>query len=91
MEFYTVDVVCKGIVEWSVKTVLNYFTDKSKAKLDHLAIELKNKHQQKHKNTFPKISFASGFTNLSNICASEWVGILYLMCILVQTNQGWIL
>ena len=52
-------------------------------------IEFKNKHRQKHKQTFPKISFASGFTNLSNIRASEWVGILYLICILVQQDKRW--
>ena len=26
---------------------------------------------------------------MSNIRASEWVGILYLMCILVQKESGW--
>ena len=82
-------VVRKGIVEWSVKTVLDYLTDKTKEKLDDLAIKFKNKHWQKHKQTFPKISFASGFTNLSNIKAAEWVGILYFMCILVQEEKGW--
>ena len=30
-------VVRKGIVEWSVKTVLNYLTDKAKRELDELA------------------------------------------------------
>merc|ERR1711884_690327 len=82
-------VVRKGIVEWSAKTVINHFTDKTKAELDNLAIRFKNNHRQKYKQTFPKISFASGFTNLSNIRASEWVGILYLLCILVQENRGW--
>ena len=76
-------VVRKGIIEWSVKTVIDHLTDNTKAKLDGLAIEFKNTHHQKHKQTFPKISFASGFNNLSNIKASEWVGILYLICILV--------
>ena len=82
-------VVRKGIVEWSTKTVLNHFTDKARAELDILAIKFKNNHRQKHKQTFPKISFSSGFTNLSKVQASEWVGILYLMCILVQKDKGW--
>ena len=60
-------VVRKGIVEWSAKTIINYLTDKTKAELDNLAIRFKNNHCQKYKQTFPKISFASGFTNLSNI------------------------
>ena len=60
-------VVRKGIVEWSAKTVINHLTDKTKAELDNLAIRFKNNHRQKYKQTFPKISFASGFTNLSNI------------------------
>ena len=58
-------VVRKGIVEWSVKTVLNHMTNGTKKALDQLAIEFKDTHRQKHKQTFPKISFASGFTNLS--------------------------
>ena len=82
-------VVRKGIVEWSAKTVINHLTYKTKAELDNLAIRFKNNHRQKYKQTFPKISFASGFTNLSNIQASECVFILYLLCILVQENKGW--
>ena len=67
---------------------MDHLTDKPKELLDELAIDFKNKHRQKHKQNFPKISFASGFTNLSQIRASEWVGILYLMCILIQNRQG---
>ena len=82
-------VVRKGIVEWSVKSVLEHLTDGPKAQLDELAIEFKNTHRQQYRNAFPKTSFASGFTNLSNIRASEWVGILYLMCILAQKGVAW--
>lgn len=37
-------VIRKRIVEWLAKTVLNYFTDKIKEKLDDLAIKFKNNH-----------------------------------------------
>ena len=63
-------------------------TNGKKKTLDQLAIDLKNTHRQKHKQTFPKISFTSESTNLSNIGVSEWVGILYFMCRLVQKNNA---
>ena len=59
--------VRKGIVEWAVRSVLDNLTVGLKAQLDELAIEFKNTHRQQYRNKFPKTSFASGFTNLSNI------------------------
>ena len=81
-------VVRKGIVEWTVKSVLENLTDTSKAKLDSLAFKYYQTHHQIHSKNFPKTNFASGFTNLSNIRASEWVGILYLLVILAQSAEG---
>ena len=82
-------VVRKGIVEWTVKAVLENLTAASKAKLDSLALKYYQSHHQSHRKNFPKTNFASGFTNLSNIRASEWVGILYLLVILAQSAEGW--
>ena len=82
-------VVRKGIVEWSVKAVIDNLTDTTKAKLDALTKTFHNQHHQKHRKSFPKTNFPSGFTNLSNIRASEWVGILYLLVILSQSEDGW--
>ena len=82
-------VVRKGIVEWSVKAVLENLTDTSKAGLDSLALNFHQSHHQIQRKHFPKTNFASGFTNLSNIRSSEWVGILYLLVILAQSADGW--
>ena len=57
--------------------------------LDQLSINFQNIHSKKQKQTFPKISFTSGLTNLINTRASKWVRILYLMCILVQKESGY--
>ena len=81
-------VIRKGIVEWSVKTVLENLTDTKKALLDDLAIAFCQTHRQKYRNIFPKTSFPNGFTNLSNLQAHEWVGVLYLLVILSQTVHG---
>ena len=82
-------VIRKGIVEWSVKTVLHYLSDSDKARLDYMATSFHYKHRQQHRYNFPKTNFASGFTNLSNVKASEWIGMLYLFVILSQTPVGW--
>lgn len=60
-------VLQKSIVEWSVKAVINNITDGPKEILDNLAIEFKRNHCQQYQKIFPKTSFASGFTNLSNV------------------------
>ena len=82
-------VVRKGIVEWSVRAVIDNLTDTNKAKLDNLTIIFHNQHRQRYRYEFPKTNFPSGFTNLSNVRASEWIGILYLLVILSQTQEGW--
>ena len=82
-------VIRKGIVEWSVKAVLENLTDTTKANIDALAINFHTNHHQSYRNKFPKTNFPSGFTNLSNIRADEWLGILYLLVIISQTAEGW--
>ena len=58
-------------MEWSTKTVLSYLTDRAKAELDNLVIIFKNNDRQKHKQTLTKLSFSSGFINMSNVQASD--------------------
>ncbi len=60
-------VVRKGIVEWSVKPVLENLTDTAKARLDCLALNFHKSRHQIYCKHFSKTNFASSFTNLSNI------------------------
>ena len=56
-----------------------------------LAVKFHQTHHQRHCNTFPKTKFTAKFTNVANYRAHEWVGILYLLVILTQYNDGWVI
>ena len=81
----------KRIIEWFVKAIIDNLTNTKKAKSDALTKYCHNLHHSKHKNIFPRTNFLSGYTNLKNVRASKWVGILYLLVILSQSGDGWIL
>ena len=73
--------VCQGCDRQSNKYYKN--------KLDALTKTFHNWHHQKDRKLFPKTNFLTGYTNLSDIRAAEWVGILYLLVILSQSGDGW--
>ena len=57
-------VIQKGIIKWSMREVIENLPDKTKVKLDNLAINFHATYPQKYCTTFPKTSFPSGFTTL---------------------------
>ena len=82
-------VVRKGIMERLVRAILDQMTPTENATLDRMAHHYHATQRQRCKMLYPKMSFTSGFTNLSYVQAHEWVGILFLLVTLAQTNEGW--
>ena len=82
-------VVRKGMMERLVRLMLDELTPTENAALDRMAHHYHSTQKQRCKCLYPKLSFTSGFTNLSFVQAHEWVGILFLLVTLAQTNEGW--
>ena len=82
-------VVRKGVMERLVRSILDELTPTENAALDRMAHHYHSTQKQRCKCSYPKMSFTSGFTNLSFVQAHEWVGILFLLVTLAQTNEGW--
>ena len=82
-------VIRKGLMERLVHCLLDQFLATAKATLDKMAIHYHLTQKQRCKADYPKMSFTCGFTNLSFVQAHEWVGILFLLVMLAQTQSGW--
>ena len=82
-------VVRKGLMERLVHCILEQFSPSALATLDKMAIHYHKSQKQRCKSDYPKMSFTCGFTNLSFVQAHEWVGIMFLLVTLAQTQSGW--
>ena len=82
-------VVRKGLMERLVHCILKECSKSEKALLDQMNHHFHATQKQRCKMLYPKLSFTSGFTNLSFVQAHEWVGILFLLVTLAQTDRVW--
>ena len=82
-------VVRKGLMERLAHCILEQFSSSELATLDKMAIHYHLSQKQRCKADYPKMAFTCGFTNLSFVQAHEWVGILFLLVTLAQTQSGW--
>ena len=82
-------VVRKGLMERLVHCLLDDMSPVAKATLDRMAMHYHLTQKQRCKADYPKMSFTCGFTNLSFVQAHEWVGIVFLLVTLAQTQTGW--
>jgi Plavaka transposase len=79
----------KGVVENVTLLVLNNVPASKKAAFDNLAIAFHKSHRQTHRKEFPATDFSNGITNLTQITASERLGLVFLFVILFQYDEGW--
>ena len=78
----------KGVVENVTLLVLDNVPASKKAAFDDLAIAFHKTHRQTYRKEYPATDFSNGITNLSNITASERLGLVFLFVILFQYDQG---
>ena len=79
----------KGMIERVTFLVLKNVPASKQAALDRLAIRFHKTHRQTYRKMYPATDFSNGITNLTNISASERLGLVFLFVILFQYTEGW--
>ena len=63
-----------------------------RAELDRIAIDFHKSHRQTAPKMYPATDFSNGITNLTNISASERLGLVFLFLVIIfQYPRGWII
>ena len=78
----------KGVIEYVSMYVVDNITPKRMADFDALAFHFHKSHRQTYMKTYPSTDFSRGVT-ISRITAFERVGLVFLLVILFQYNEGW--
>lgn len=81
----------KGMIEMVTLLVIDNVPVSKRAALDSLAIRFHRTHRQTYRKAYPATDFSNGITNLTRISASERLGLVFLLVILAQYDEGWAL
>ncbi len=77
-----------GILMYVVKMVLDQLKPQSQMKLDRLVHKLFHGLRSKDKESYPRVNFTKGFTKLTMITSDEWAGKLFVILVVLQTEEG---
>ena len=84
----TLHCIRKGIIEYVSMYVVDNITPKRMANFDALPFHFHKSHHQTYRKTYPSTDFSRGVA-ISRITASERVGLVFLLVILFQYDEGW--
>ena len=82
-------VVKLGPAKRFVKLVCDNLSTRQKSDMDALAIHFHKSHRQSHRKNFPDTDFSRGITNLTQMSANEYMGVLFVFVILSHFTDGW--
>lgn len=77
-----------GIVKYLVKMVVDKLSTAKQVRLDRLVHKLFHNLRSKEKGDYPRLTFSKGFSKLSMITSDEWVGKLFVLLIVLKTEEG---
>ena len=77
-----------GLVRYCVLIVVQPLSPTRKREVDFLVDELLVGIRSSARKEFPRASFAKGFTNLTNVTADEWMGMLFTLVLVLTTERG---
>lgn len=77
-----------GIVKYMVKMVIDKLSTASQTALDRLVHKLFHDLRCKEKSEYPRLSFSKGFSKLTMITSDEWVGKLFVILLVLKTEEG---
>ena len=78
-----------GIMKYCLSTLFGALTTQQQDDIDSLAMNIKACNQQSTRKQYPRASLAKGLTNLANLTAQEITGVVFMTCILLQSDVGW--
>ena len=77
-----------GIVKYLVKMIIDKLSTAKQVRLDRLVHKLFHNLRSKEKADYPRLTFSKGFSKLSMITSDEWVGKLFVLLIVLKTEEG---
>lgn len=81
-----------GLIKSIIGSFIGLLTEKGKKHLDYLAIDIFRSYQQSSLADpalrFPKTNFSKGISNLTLLTAKEWVGLAFVLAIILETERG---
>ena len=77
-----------GILMYLVKMVLDNVKPKRQVELDRLVDKLFGTLRCKERENYPRMNFTKGFSKLTMLTSDEWAGKLFVLLILLHTEEG---
>ena len=77
-----------GILMYLVKMVLDKLSTKKQVELDRLVHRLFHCLRSNERQTYPRMNFTKGFSKLSMLTSDEWAGKLFVILIILHTEDG---
>lgn len=77
-----------GLVQYLVKMVVDKLSTRDQVRLDRLVDKLFQNLRSKEKEEYPRLTFSKGFSKLSMITSDEWPGKLFVLLLVLKTDEG---
>jgi hypothetical protein len=77
-----------GILMYLVKMVLDKLPTKKQAQLDKLVHKLFHCLRSNERHTYPRMNFTKGFSKLTMLTSDEWAGKLFVILVVLHTEEG---
>ena len=78
-----------GAVKEVARLMLDCLTPSEKVTLDGMGRTFNNRLRQTHRRNFPTTDFSRGITNTKQKTAEEYIGLLFVLCALMNNGDAW--
>ena len=77
-----------GVLMYLVKMILDNLTPKKQVELDRLVHKLFHALRCHERKNYPRMNFSKGFSKLTLLTSDEWAGKLFVILIVLHTEEG---
>ncbi len=77
-----------GILMYLVKMTIDTLSTKRQVALDRLVHKLFHGLRCKEKKEYPRLNFSKGFSKLTMLTSDEWAGKLFVLLLVLHTDEG---
>ena len=77
-----------GILMYVVKMILDSLPQQKQVLLDQLVHKLFHCLRSNERQDYPRMNFTKGFSKLTMLTSDEWAGKLFVLLVILHTNEG---
>lgn len=77
-----------GILMYLVKMILENLPPRKQVELDRLVHKLFHCLRSKERESYPRLNFSKGFSKLTLLTSDEWAGKLFVLLVVLHTEEG---